>query len=246
MRTSKPFSTISYNTDDFLQLKLNELIKRGDIDFWLYIDHLPEDDETKKHKHLYIIPSKLFECNTLLVYFAEIDLSKPIDKPLTCIAPRSSKFYDFYFYGLHDTAYLLSKGQSRKYHYIPTEYKCSDTDYLSELVHQMDLSKISRFDKIRDCAERGIPFAELVANGQIPIQLINQYNTAYQIITSNLTYRASRENHEFDADGVLITDSKFNDKVLNALNSSNEHIKKTAPTLLSQGNLFDGESPFKK
>jgi hypothetical protein len=229
-----------------LQLKLNELIKNQVIDFWLYIEHLPEDDETKKHKHLYIIPSGLTECSSVLDFLKELDSTMPLDKPLGCILPRSSKFYDFYFYGLHDTAYLLSKGQTRKYHYTSNEYRTSESDSFSELVHQMDLSKISRFDKIRDCAERGIPFAELVANGQIPIQLINQYNTAYMMMNTALTYRANKQGHEFDVDGVLITDSKFNDKVLNALNSSNEHIKKTAPTLISQGNLFDGESPFKK
>ena len=68
MRTSKAFATISYNTTDFLKLKLGELVERGVLDFWAFVDHLPEIDEKKPHKHLFCVPSKLFECSTLIDY----------------------------------------------------------------------------------------------------------------------------------------------------------------------------------
>ena len=45
MRTTKPIATISFNTPDFLKLKLNELLKAGRLSFWAFIVHKPEDDD---------------------------------------------------------------------------------------------------------------------------------------------------------------------------------------------------------
>ena len=49
MKTTKPISTISYNTPEFLENKLNELLANGLISFFAYILHEPEEDETKRH-----------------------------------------------------------------------------------------------------------------------------------------------------------------------------------------------------
>ena len=57
MITRSNISTISYNTDDFLIFKLNDMIKNHCIEFWAFINHIPEEDERKAHKHLFIIPS---------------------------------------------------------------------------------------------------------------------------------------------------------------------------------------------
>lgn len=194
MRTSKPFATIDYNSDEFLKLKLDELIRARKIDFYAFINHLPEEDEEKPHKHLYIVPSSLFDTNSLIDYLAEIDLSKSL-KPFTCIAPRSSKFDDWYLYSLHDVRYLASKGQSRKYHYKPEEVISSDKDYLSELVHQIDYSKLYRLDSVQRAVAAGVPFTELVANGVVPIQQINQYEKAYSLIRENTLERSGRLSH---------------------------------------------------
>lgn len=59
MTTIKALSTISYNSEDFLKGKLNELCANGYIDFWYYIKHIGEYDVAsntadKDHIHVYL------------------------------------------------------------------------------------------------------------------------------------------------------------------------------------------------
>ena len=60
MKTKKPFSSISYNTDEHLTHVLNKWLKSGDIVFWAYINHKGEgqSQHPKDHKHVYIEPNK--------------------------------------------------------------------------------------------------------------------------------------------------------------------------------------------
>lgn len=213
MRTSKPFSTIDYNSTEFLERKLNEMLNRGVLDFWVFVEHLPEDDETKKHKHLFCVPSKLLDTVQFVNELKEIDPIKPLEKPLCCINPRSSKFTDWYLYCLHDKAYLLSKGQARKHFYSNNDLVASDADYLQDLIHQIDLSKINRTQVIVEAVESKIPFETLVRQGQIPIPLINQYRLGYDLISGRFengysTYRNDRTSHQKidPSTGEVITD----------------------------------------
>lgn len=195
MRTSKPFSTISYNSEEFLQVKLNELVQQGKIDFYAFIDHLPEEDEEKAHKHLFCVPTGLYDTSQLISYLKEFDPNKP-DKPLGCIACKSSKFGDWYLYSCHDTSYLASKGQSRKYHYVKDNFIVSDRDYFREEIHSIDMSKLNRLSFLKEAVEDGISFESMVANGQVPIQQIHQYQSAYFMISNSTTWRAGRKGHE--------------------------------------------------
>ena len=195
MRTSKPFSTISYNTTDFLRLKLDELVTRRKIDFYAFVEHYPEEDEKKRHKHLLILPNGKIDTDQVFEYLVELDPQKP-DKPLRCMPPKSSKFDDWYLYAMHDTAYLASKGQSRKYHYNQSDIVCSDDDYLVESVHTIDFSKLNRFNELRSAACSGTPFYNLLINGLIPIQQVYAYKQAYDIMTLSLTDRNGRQGHE--------------------------------------------------
>lgn len=110
MRTTKPIATISFNSPAFLKLKLEELTKAGKISFWAFIPHKPEDDEagTKEHNHLYAEPSKMMQTDDLKAELLEFDPEHP-DKPKGCLPFRTSKFADWYLYGLHDKRYLASK-----------------------------------------------------------------------------------------------------------------------------------------
>ena len=65
MKTTMPTSTISYNSGGFLKLKLDELLKAKVIQFYAFIEHVPEEDEKKKHKHLYIEPAKSVQTEEL-------------------------------------------------------------------------------------------------------------------------------------------------------------------------------------
>lgn len=194
MQTSRPFSTISYNTKPFLKSKLDELVRFQVLDFYAFIEHSAEDDESKSHIHLYVIPSTKMNTNSLKDMLAEVDPTFP-DKPLTCTICKSSKWDDFYLYGIHDKAYLASKGQSRKYHYVLDDFVTSDEDYLREIVRCIDRSKYVGMERIIDSVDNHVTFAEMVRLGQIPIQLINQYKYAYDCLVSMKVQRGGRQSH---------------------------------------------------
>lgn len=196
MRTSKPFSTISYNTAEYLTAKLDELVKTRKIEFYAFIEHLPEEDETKFHKHLLIIPNGTINTDQVQDYLTEIDPENPDGKPLGCIMCRSSKFGDWYLYALHDKGYLAQRGQMRRYQYTPDEITVSDPDYLHELVHTIDYSPYTRFQRIRECAEDGIAFSQLVRDGLIPPQQVYAYEKTYNLLLHGNTERNGRAGHE--------------------------------------------------
>lgn len=196
MKTSKLFSTISYNSPDFLSVKLNDLVSRRKIAFWAYVHHLPEEDEKKPHKHLLIAPNGQINTDEVLLdYLIELDPKNP-DKPLACVGCKSSKFYDWYMYAIHDKDYLASKGQSRKYHYSRDDVVCSDTDILNEEIHQMDMSKLSKVKALNQAIQDGVPFEELLARGQIPVQQVYAFRQAFSLLQEYHTERNGRISHQ--------------------------------------------------
>lgn len=199
MKTSKPFSTISYNSEQFLYVKLLELVKRRKIDFFAFVHHLPEEDEKKAHKHLYIVPNGKLDTDEVIEYLLELDPSRP-SEPLGCIRPKSSKFGDWYLYCQHDPDYLASKGQARQCVYAREEFVVSDEDYFNEEIHQIDMSHLSRTKTLRRAVENDVPFEQMVMLGQIPIQQITAYRTAYDTIKhfTYSTYRRDRKSHQED------------------------------------------------
>ena len=194
MRSARPFSTISYNSESFLRSKLEELINEGILDFWAFIDHAPEEDELKAHKHVYFIPSSIVHTDYIKKYLQEYDEKNP-DKPLGVTIFSSSKFDDWYLYGCHDKAYLASKGQSRKHQYVKSQFVTSDIDHFGELIRCVDRSKYIGLERVVDAVVNGMQFADMVRLGQVPIQLINQYKYAYDCIAQSTTQRAGRETH---------------------------------------------------
>lgn len=198
MRTSKPFSTISYNTTDFLKLQLDNLVNTNKIDFYAFVYHYAEEDEEgKNHIHLYIEPGRLTDTNQFLQYFEEIDLKNP-SKPLGCITCKSSKFGDWCLYAMHNKAYLASKGQARKYTYSLDSFVSSSKAYLNELYHTIDLSKINRIESIIQQAQDKKPFRDLVSRGIVPLQFIVQARNVYDMYLEPLitsTIRNGRDNH---------------------------------------------------
>lgn len=196
MRTSKPFSLISYNTQDFLREKLNELVQGGLIQFWAFIHHQPEQDEKKAHKHLYIIPQKLIDTQRIEKALQEIDLTDITAKPLGSIFPQSSKFADWYLYGLHDRKYLASKGQKRTYAYNDNAFIVSCQDTFQELKNLIDYTKINRLSLILEKAEKGESLASIIKTSNIPLQLIGQVKQLYDIVNSPFeAYRNDRKTH---------------------------------------------------
>lgn len=202
MRTSKPISTISYNTEQFLTQTLNRLITNKLISFWTFIPHLPEDDEAgnKPHTHLYCEPCKLIQTEDIREFFKELDLNNPTLKPLGCITFRTSKFADWYLYSIHDKAYLASKGQARRYHYKHEDFRTSDADELLYRVRTIDLTQVSPYQPMLDAQAHGVTWEEYLRRGTTPIQQIRQWREAWFTLLSpsDRTYRNGYEGHEIN------------------------------------------------
>ena len=194
MKTSKPFSTISYNSEPFLTERLKDLENRRIINFWAFIEHIPESDEKKAHKHLYIVPNGQLCTDKFIDYLLEPDLT--LGKPLKCLPCQSSKFGDWYLYALHDTAYLLSKMQSREYHYTDSDLRVSDDDTFTEFKHQIDFSKLGN-KKTVDVYNRllsGETLDDLLKIGVIPIQQLSNYKWL-ECTARDALFRSSRPTH---------------------------------------------------
>ena len=196
MKTSKAFSTISYNSEGFLVATLQRLVDTRKIDFFAFVEHFPEEDETKKHKHLYIVPNGKTDTDQVRNELLEIDVSNPLAKPLGCMPCKSSKFADWYLYALHDSNYLASKGQSRKYHYSKGDFTVSDGDYFNEEIHTIDHTKYNRFNELKRALEDGRSFADVLASGIVPLQQTYAWEKAYGILAERGTNRGDRTGHE--------------------------------------------------
>jgi len=143
VNTSKPFSTISYNSKEFLILKLTELTRQHIISFWAFIPHKGEAEcdpttgeiiKDKDHIHLYVEPNKSINTDDFRSLLLEVDKKKKNKLPLGCLPCRSSKFDDFYLYGLHDPEYLACKYEVKEYHYQRDEFNTSDPDAFNNLI----------------------------------------------------------------------------------------------------------------
>lgn len=198
MRTSKPFSTISYNTPEFLREKLNDLVQRRVIAFFAFIKHFKEEDEKKDHIHLIIFPNGLYQTDALHDYLLEPDLTDLTKKPLSIMPCVNSKFADWFLYVSHDSAYLASKGQTRKYHYLEKDFITSDDDYFHELIRTIDRTKYAKTQDFVNQVKSGVPFIEMVIKGQIPASQFNQWHAMYKYLVECSTFRNDRETHTPD------------------------------------------------
>lgn len=232
MRTTKAISTISYNSAEFLELKLNELIRSKIISFWAFVPHKPEDDEAgnKPHKHLYIEPAKRIQTDDLRDVLTELDINHPTNKPLKCLSFRSSKFDDWFLYSMHDRAYLASKGQSRKFSYLLSDFITSDDDELVFLVKSIDQTALNVYKRMEDAISKGLNFVEFAKLVTVPVQQIYSWQHTYELIAENRTNRNSRDTHtpledveSFSVDvSELILNEETGELVTSAKNDNNE------------------------
>ena len=189
MRTIKPISTISFNTKDYLLARLDDLLAAECISFYSVILHYAEEDETKDHFHVYVQPNGRIDTDRLREALVE-----PVPgehKPLGCLPIVSSKFVEWYLYGLHDKDYLATKGQTRKYHYRDDDFINSNDDVFVEFKYTSDFSKFKTRARIREMAQSGIPFHQLVNDGFIPINQIFQFREFYNncLVAQEVTNR---------------------------------------------------------
>lgn len=103
--TAKPISTISYNTKQFLDRKLEQMIEAKIIVDYRYIQHEGEDGD-KDHIHLLMYPNKRVDTGVLQEEFNEVPNGTAEEKPLGVMPFRTSKTDHWLMYVLHDIQYL--------------------------------------------------------------------------------------------------------------------------------------------
>ena len=199
MRTTKPISTISFNTPDFLRLKLEELRRAGIISFWAFIPHKPEDDEAgkKEHSHVYIEPSKMLQTDDLREQLKEFDPAMP-EKPKGTLTFTSSRFDPWYLYALHDARYLASKGQSRRFHYTHEQILSSDPDDLLCKSRSIDMLSLSPYADMLDAQAHGLTFPEYFRRGTVPLPQVVLFEHAWNLLMTEVTNRGDKEPHPMD------------------------------------------------
>lgn len=164
MRTRNAVSTISYNSNDFLERKLNHLVSTHQLQYWAYFVHKAEDNEKRDHKHLFLLPDKLLDTSSLHDELIELHPDGTLD---TCKLFRPSKWGDWYFYGLHDPCYLschYDNDKPKKFRYSASDLICSDEDIrhmLDETINYSELLSPS-LKVVREHAEAGIPIQEFL------------------------------------------------------------------------------------
>lgn len=197
MKTSKPLSTVSYNTHDFLISKLNDLVENKIIYFWSLIKHKAEKEETKEHYHIIIFPCDRVDTIAFQPLFKEFDPTRPTD-PLGCLPFDISKdFGNWYLYALHDIDFLLSKGKTKKYHYTQDQLECSDIDYLNHLIDQINFNTYTPIKQMKELIASGWTFDTMVKTGFIKwnqLQAMKEiYNLLYQDYRYNLEHQETKE-----------------------------------------------------
>lgn len=197
-RTIRPLSTISYNTYEFLLGKLEDLKRHGDIDFYCFILHHGEKNEDgskeKDHFHVYIQPGTAIDRRQLRNEFIQFYKNESLPRGFMPMQP--SNWQDWYLYGLHDSEYLQSKGQSREYHYTDKDMKRSDDSYYWELIHHIDRTKINPLGQVIRAAQSGITFAEFITSNQLSLLQVRAAQFVFQQVQGGQLDHAGRHDHE--------------------------------------------------
>lgn len=142
MRTGKPISTISYNSNDFLRDALNNLVKHKVLSFWAFINHKAESYEKRDHTHVFMLPDAIIDTQVLQPMFDELH-EDGTTSGVKLI--RKSDWGNWYYYGLHDPAYLACKyenEQKKRYYYREQDIVVSDIDIACQLHETVDKSAL--------------------------------------------------------------------------------------------------------
>lgn len=183
MLTTKPCASVSFASLEYTYFVLKEKYDADEISFFAIVYHFAEDDdldeEKKKrdHLHIFVIPNKRLNTDTLRGDLMEL---KDGEKPIRCMPFRSSKFDDWYLYSSHNERYLNSKGEFKKYHYNDDDFLCSDYFMFGELQRQINWQKLNGMERFINMIDSGMSFTQILQTGLVPIQLIAQYERFYE------------------------------------------------------------------
>lgn len=195
MQTSRLISTISYNSQSYLFGRLLALKEQGIIDFAFWIWHKPEEDEKKEHAHLILRPSKRIDTNALEKMFIEPCEGELSRKVLPFRISKTMR--DFILYSSHDKAYLVEKGESRKYEYTLEDWQSTNSDYLLEEWNEAHRGQDAKLHQYFRMLDEGLSFEEILRMGFIPANCYYMYRDIYMnLYTNGKTERNGRKGHE--------------------------------------------------
>ena len=183
-KSKKAFAPVSYNSPLFLKRKLEELVKAGILDFYVYIYHQADIDSKKEHFHLYMQPKIPIDRTALLEEFKEPDLAHPELPPLGCVWNyRETKIDDWLWYCKHDKEYLASKLAERNCYYNWSDFDCNSDALLEELIRSAEFDSDYAMQKRRREAlySNSYSMSELIRSGAVPLGLASQLNSILSI-----------------------------------------------------------------
>lgn len=171
MATSKPISTISYNTEDFLKEKLNELYEQHIIQAYMYIKHIGEGGD-KDHIHLRIEPNKRIDpmdIRAILTEYKREPGDEEVYKQTTVRPFRPSKEEDWFLYAVHDPQYMKIKYDKDNLEKLPYQ----DSDIVTSPDYDLRVAMLRARQYLHNTSanvlkqiEEGKSARELIAEGR--------------------------------------------------------------------------------
>lgn len=245
-KTSKPQSTISYNTDRFLKKTLNQLVNEGIVSYWFYINHKPDTDDKMAHIHLRVELRK----PTDMIEFEKLFIQHIRDKKHKTTKTRSFQYSDcnnWFMYAVHNPDYLRYKKMTRNYQYTLSDIKSNDKDeceYRYKIALEWLYSELLKDLYAEDKLKEGISISALADSG-----IITSRN-AFRMKQFNDLLSKSKVDKEYDK--ALQLQSEFlqaldvvhakQDELQKAINYYNAQNSKTRQ--LNQQLTFKLENPF--
>lgn len=172
MATSKPISSISYNSEEFLRVKLESWLKAHIIQTYMYIKHVGEDGD-KNHIHFRIEPNKKLDPMDLQEDLKEY--TKDNKKPLGCRPFRPSKEEDWFLYAVHDKEYLRIKyGGGEKGEKLPYKWQ----DIVTPDNYDLEVAFIRARSKLEHTSSN---LMIRLKDGAKPLDLIIEGENAYTV-----------------------------------------------------------------
>lgn len=186
--TSKPISTISYNSKQHIEDVLSKSKKLDIIRFYAFIRHEGEKGG-KPHFHVYIEPCDTLDTAKLTSDLKEIDTSDPLGKPLGAMPFQKSNFQDWYLYSRHDVEYLAYKGEKKEVvEYSNDNFFTSDTSEFTERVQAIDRTFMqSPIRKIENCMAQGMTMFQAMDTLRIPFGAMYAFQRTWISIAQRMT-----------------------------------------------------------
>ena len=204
MKTIRTLSNVSYNSLSFFSSKILELEQRNIIEWCYWVEHKAEEDEEKDHIHFVFKPCSRIDTMDFRQLLFEYE--KDNNLPLTCtkkFLPCNS-IDDWLLYAVHDTPYLRSKGQWRKYHYKFTDINATDKDSLKYDWDNINRNKYIILDWLDQAVKDNIPFYKLVQDGIVPMSQRAQYEFQYNaLFNANLAEKLKETHRHLEHEELL-------------------------------------------